>query len=575
MKKLLLFCLLLNLSAVQNSYALKDFAGKDGNLAVSLSESWQSAETFEPQVVLMARSGGSEIKFIKEDDELDDYYLKQKLEENMQAMRLNGASFDQVRTLALLHGFKAYYSVYNIGNDIGCLAVFTYKGNSFSFNGSGITHAQCQSVLSTARRPGEELPKPAPKPKAKPKPKPVKETVPENTEYLAELPVSSAGEENVGENGTAAAVPSQSSAPALSASDKGGETALSVSAGTAAARNAAEHSVPKQQAEVKDLAPADQSEGLLGGIVKKFNEKKPGSEIKSVRNPLPLHIWLYLIVAWLFVVLYALSKNGGYRNPKLPPPPKDNVAPDFSYPLLLNEVRGGGKHGYIMVNRLKHNMSVSCVSSSSSLYYMSALYGAVVFNILWSLAAFLGYGYIVTQYCSMVPYGIYLAYAPEAVFIIPLLIGLFHRKKSLSIEVFNKQMSCVAKVRSCPKDVKGYAAVYNGKDELAARIVKNAKKTDRWDFVSGNEVKFSITESIPQLYSLVKFSGNLGGKIRMRYSMYKEDKLIGYIFLDPMSYSRFQIHVAYDDFRVAPPVQLMASVLYIMNTRNGHTLPWF
>jgi hypothetical protein len=211
--------------------------------------------------------------------------------------------------------------------------------------------------------------------------------------------------------------------------------------------------------------------------------------------------------------------------------------------------------------------------SEHDVYIAGAVYGCVLFHVVWSLLAAVGYGAAVTNSLLMVPLlGRALASLPEAVFAVPLLAGLsMYFTKKNPLQLFDAQNSLVLEVR--PEITYGLIRDGNGK-EIARLVAKGSFLYRYWEFVdTDNLVVFAIRDDFPKGYLLRKLFGSLGGALRSRYGIFAQDRRAGFIFLDPSSADRFQIHMDYAFARLGHPAHILAAVLYIISKEKDPGYP--
>ena len=92
-----------------------------------------------------------------------------------------------------------------------------------------------------------------------------------------------------------------------------------------------------------------------------------------------------------------------------------------------------------------------------------------------------------------------------------------------------------------------YARLRDGKGKEIATLVRQGSLFKRqWSFVDTDDrVVFTIIDETPEVFIMRKIFGQLGGVLRSRYIVYAEDRLTGFLFIDPTSANRFQIHWDY------------------------------
>jgi len=84
---------------------------------------------------------------------------------------------------------------------------------------------------------------------------------------------------------------------------------------------------------------------------------------------------------------------------------------------------------------------------------------------------------------------------------------------------------------------------------------------------------FTIKDDHPRACLLRKIFGNQGGVLRSHYGIFAEERRAGFVFLDPTSANKFQIHLDFAFARLANPAQMLASVLYIISKEKDPIYP--
>ncbi|MEA3306321.1 MAG: hypothetical protein U9Q34_00875, partial [Elusimicrobiota bacterium] len=96
----------------------------------------------------------------------------------------------------------------------------------------------------------------------------------------------------------------------------------------------------------------------------------------------------------------------------------------------------------------------------------------------------------------------------------------------------------------------------------------------QWSFVdTDNQIMFTIKDEHPEIFIMRKLFGQLGGTLRSRYVIYADDRLAGFLFTDPTSRDRFQIHWDYAFSRLSHPAHILMSVLYILSKERDPSYP--
>ena len=178
-----------------------------------------------------------------------------------------------------------------------------------------------------------------------------------------------------------------------------------------------------------------------------------------------------------------------------------------------------------------------------------------------------------TNFLLSLPGGRLWASAPEIFFVVPLIVGIsmyFNKKQVLELYDSQSNLLMVGK-----KEV-FYCLIRDGSGKEIARVMNKGGLMDRsWDFVdTDNQVVFTIKDDCPSAHIMRKFFGNLGGALRTHYGIFAEERRAGFVFLDPTSADRFQIHLDFDFARLAHPAQMLTCILYIISKEKDPIYPW-
>jgi hypothetical protein len=518
-----------------------ELSDKDAVIAVDFGAGWAEGKSDDPAVKLKAQRGKSVLEFTRLDSELSDYYLKARLKEAAEPLRSRGAAFSGEARPVSLHGVSnAYYSVYEMAGS-NCLAFFTYNGASFSVAARNVSEAECRGVLATVRRPGEKIELPKPKPVRvrkvrEPEPEPEPDYTPM---VLPEAAVSTA-------------------APA-------GTPGSTETAGGTAGHTAADAAAAAQQMAGSAGRAA---QGLLTGLAANTGDK--GEAPYLARSPLPLNLWLLLLAAW-FAGAFAARRVGlAYQNPKLSPPPAD-VPPDFFFPFMITRFGFAGETMYSVVTRQKQALQASYPHPHEP-WLAGAVFAGLAFHLLWSLLDAFGFGGAVTGALLWLPGGRFFASAPEVLLLPALVYGLTQYAPGRQVlSVYDAQSNLVMEGR--PE--MAYCLIKDGAGKEVARLVsREGGPARRWDFVDTDSVVlFSIVDDNPRTRLLRKLFGAQGGALRTRYGVFVQDRRAGFVFYDPSSPDRFQIHLDFDYGRLSHPAQIMTALLYVISREKDPAYP--
>ncbi|HAN05753.1 MAG: hypothetical protein A2X29_09135 [Elusimicrobia bacterium GWA2_64_40] len=525
--------------------AAGEFKDKGETIAVDFPAGWAAGKSDDPTVTLKLEKGKNSFEFSKQDSELGDYYLKARVKEQVDSLRSKGTSLaGDVRPVGL-HGVStAYYTSYEAMGAEAYIAFFTYNSASYAVSARGLSDGEFRAVLASVRKPGEVI--------VQPKPKKIR-VVRRKKE------------------------PEEDSSAQIFKDGAADVSTAAVAASTESVLNAFAQSstetVPAVQASTQP-ALAEAAGAAAQNFLEELSKKQEGDTGKPPylpREPLSIIFWGSLIGLWVAGSFAARSMAAAYQNPKLPPPPAD-VPPDFFFPFVISKNSTMKDVTYQVVTRQKQRLMAEFVSEHD-VYIAGAVYGCVLFHVGWSLLAAVGYGAAVTNSLLMVPLlGRALASLPEAVFAVPLLVGLsIYFTKKNPLQLFDAQNSLVLEVR--PEITYGLIRDGNGK-EIARLVAKGTFLYRYWEFVdTDNLVVFAIRDDFPRGYLLRKLFGSLGGALRSRYGIFAQDRRAGFVFLDPSSADRFQIHMDYAFARLGHPAHILAAVLYVISREKDPGYP--
>ena len=540
MKKFIFICAALLLALPLCAFA-GEFKDKGEFIAADFPSGWAAGKTDDPAVTLRLEKGKSFFEFSKQDSELGDYYLKARVKEQVDSLRSKGNQLSgDIRSVSL-HGVSvAYYTSYESMGADGYIAFLTYNGVSYAVSARGLPDPDFRAVLSSVRKPGEKIELPKPK---KIKVVRVKKQKDEDDDLpKPELAAAS----------TSAVAGSTDSI--LNAFAVPADTAAVVEASTQAAIPTAGESAHNFLSELAKKQEADALPPYLP------------------RKPLPLVLWAALIGLWVAGSFAARSAAAAYANPKLPPPPAD-VPPDFFFPFVISKFSTAKDVTYNVLTR-QRQLLLADFPYEHELYVAGSVYGCVFFHVVWSLLAFIGRGDAVTNAFVKFPLlGRAFASLPEIFFIVPFIIGLsIYFTKERALQVFDAQSAPVMAVHPDPAC---YGMIRDGSGKEVARLVNKGGFLNRyWEFVdTDNLVVFSIRDDFPKGLLLRKLFGNLGGTLRSHYGIFAQDRRAGFIFLDPSSADRFQIHMDFAFARLGHPAQILAAVLYIISREKDPVYP--
>jgi len=542
MKKLVLLPALL--LALALAAAAGEFKDKGDTIAVDFPSGWNAGKSDDPAVTLKLEKNKSFFEFAKQDSELGDYYLKARVKEQVDSLRSKGNSLSGDVNQVSLHGVStAYYTSYESMGSQVYIAFFTYNGASYAVSASGMAEGDFRGVMSSLRKPGEVI--------VLPKPKKIKVVKRRKTKEEKEEDDFAAGILKDGEAEVAASSAAvEGSTLALAELPVSTETVAAVEASSAAAVKAAE--------------------GFMAGLARKREEGLPPY---LPRKPLSLLLWASVIGFWVAGSFVARSVASGYQNPKLPPPPAE-VPPDFFFPFIISKIPTPKDVTYNILTRQKQFLLAE-YPHEHALYLFGGVYGCLFFHVGWSLLAFMGKGDLPVNLLLAVPLlGRALASLPEIFFIIPAIMGAaMYFTKPRSLDLYDAQSTLMMQVTP----FESYGLIRDGAGKEVARLVRKGGFSDRrWEFVdTDNLVVFQIRDDYPRSRLPRMLFGHLGGALTTHYGIFAQERRAGFVFLDPSSNNRFQLHMDYAFARLGHPAQILAAVLYIASRERDTVYPSF
>jgi hypothetical protein len=541
MKKLIFICAAFFIALPLCALA-GEFKDKGETIAVDFPSGWAPGKTDDPTVTLKLEKAKSFFEFSKQDSELGDYYLKARVKEQVDSLRSKGSQLSGDIKSASLHGVSvAYYTSYESMGAEAYIAFFTYNGVSYAVSARGLSDGDFRGVLSSVRKPGEKIEVPKPK---KIRVVRVKKEKPENDELIAQA------FKDGGADVSTAAVSVAASSEILNAFAVSTETVTASTVTVVSAAGEAAHSF------LAELAKKQADDALPPYIP---------------RAPLPFALWAGLIGLWVAGAFAARVAAASYANPKLPPPPAD-VPPDFFFPFVISKSASFKDVTYNVLTR-QRQLLLADFPYEHEMYVAGSVYGCLFFHVFWSLLGFMGRGdAVVNALCKFPLLGRAFASLPEIFFIVPFLIGAaIYFTKERALQIYDSQSAPVMAVH--PETV--YGMIRDGSGKEVARLVRKGTFLYRyWEFVdTDNLVVFSIRDDFPKGYLLRKLFGNLGGTLRSHYGIFAQDRRAGFIFLDPSSSDRFQIHLDFAFARLGQPAQILAAVLYVISREKDPIYP--
>lgn len=479
-------------------------------IAVDFPAPWQQVKSDDPQVVLKLEKGKAFFAFTKLDSELNDKYLKVRVNE---VMKKHGLPISDDPPKASIRGVaNVYYVSYeSMGMDI-YVGYFTYNAASFEISARGISEEEFTNIVKTIRKPGEKIQIPKP-----PKPKKVKVVVKVPEEEDIELSIE------------------VSTTPT-----------------------------------VVEISPTTTQVMPTPAVTLPLPEKKEKLPPYVLRKPVTFFFWITVIILWIVGIFPARYFGLKIENPKIAPPPKE-VPPDFFFPFLVDCFPTRKVINYRIVTRQKQ-MLIGNFNIEHVFYIYGAIYGIVFFHIFWSFLVFAGKENQLVDFFLAFPFGRFFASFPEIFFLVPLLIGIsiwFNKKQVLQLFDYQGNLILDAQKESSYciiRDGKG--------KEVARLEKKGSALKRTWNFVdTDNQVIFEIKDEHPKISLYGKIFGNLKGILKSRYGIFVQDRRAGFVFRTPQRPMHFQIHLEYNYARLAHPAQILTSILYIESKERTPIYP--
>ncbi|MCX7642136.1 MAG: hypothetical protein N2Z20_05840 [Elusimicrobiales bacterium] len=521
---------------------------KVDSFVFDFDSSWNSTKGSDPNSSLRIEKGANYAEFIKLEDELSDFYIKSRLEEQRQQIEAKALKPSSVKVTNIHTKSKAYYFTYQDRKE-STIALFTYDGLTYSFISSGIGEDLFKKMIFTFRKEGEsiEIPKPQQKPKRNvSKPKPIENT---NLQYIS-----------IAEN-ILSSIPVNSSTYSITSTT---ETSLST-----------------EIVKIEDVIPSSEvvehkTLGIKEQVVKKSFLQKFSEYIKSQhqnskmvveRKPLSPYFTIFIIIIYIGVSLFFRFKISKYSNLRLKPYPKE-LPPDFLFPFIITRLKTSKETIYQIITRTGQFLSAS-ISHPYRALYPSSIVLLILFHGFWSLISIFDDKIIEDIFLS-IPFGNYLLSFIEIPFLIAYFWTYYNKNKFVSkLVIKDSQMAEISTAISTSdgfviKDLKGRETI---------KIKRIGFWKRRYVFINEDNNQFmEIRDEYPTIWIAIKVIGNYFIKKRCYYSIRNEkDDLVGFLYLDNNNFDSYQVHFDFDYMRLVNSVQLVASILYIISVdREEH-----
>lgn len=502
--------------------------------------SWHTTKGRDPNSSLRLEKDSYYAEFIKLEDELSDFYIKTRLEEQRQQIEAKAIKTSAVKTTNIHTKSKAYYFTYQDKKE-SIIALFTYDGVTYSFISFGVDEDSFKKLIFTFRKEGEvvEIPKPPPKPKKiLPKPKPIEET---NLGYISI---------------TDKIVSSTSMVP------------TEMVEGSAEGVELSTITLPPEKIvgvveEEKPLSIEEEfaERSFMDRVLEYLKKNRENTKMPFERRPFNPYLVTSIILLYLILSFYLRAKFSGYSNLRIKPYPKD-LPPDFLFPFIITRVSLKNERIYQILTRPGQTLSATISYPWRGLLSYSLIM-LISFHALWSISTFFNKDIFEGLFLSL-PFGGYLLSFVEIPFIIVFIISFYKKKTSqMSLVVKDPQMADLATVIPMGdvfvvKDAKGREAI---------KVKRIGFWKRRYIFLDEDDKQIvELKDEHPEIWIWIKLLGNWIIKKRCYYSLRNErNEIIGFLYLDPSNFDHYQLHFDFDYMRLVNSVQLLSAILCIIS----------
>ncbi len=534
MKKIFILCVFF----VASVCFAKEY--KVNNFVFDFEDGWQEVKSQDPNSALRIEKNGSYIEFIRFEEELSDFYLNSKLNEQRQSIENNGFKPTEIKTYTIHYISKIYYFMYD-DKKTNIIGLFTYSDVTYSFLSSGVNEEVFKKLIFSFRKEGEKIEVKIPKPK--PKPKPVAKKDENRVDFIS-----------VKETEVILETTTISSSTTLLDSTSSSLIAISVSTPA---------DIFSGKRESIEVIPT-KSSFKIDDLLKLINEisEKSQSQMFIQRKPINKFVMAFILIVWLFVSFFLKGKFSKYTNLKIKPYPKE-MPPDFLFPFIVTRLKTSTETLYQLITRNNQFLS-GIFNHNYKKFYTTGIKGIIWIHVIWSLSYFVKEGLFEGLVLSL-PFGSFIFSFIEFPFIALILYSVILKsKEKQKLSVFDSQTNLLCEIFD------GLKKEYIIKDGKGKEVLKVIKKGDFfrriWEvYDEDKKLVLTIKDEHPEIWIAIKMLGNSIIKKRCYLSIYVEDKIIGFLFLDPNSYNGYQVHFDYDYFRIVNPVQLTSLLLYIIS----------
>lgn len=514
------------------------------NYVFDFESGWNTTKGTDPNSILRIEKGSSYAEFIKLEDELSDFYLKSRLQQQLEQIESKALKASSIKSADIHSKSKAYYFTYSDKKE-STIALFTYDGVTYSFISYGIDENIFKKMIFSFRKDGEiiEIPKPKPKPQKTVKKlhKPVEET---NLNYI-----------QVSEN-----IVSSSNLSDLNQSVDASTSTISTQTINI------EEIISTPQVSVSSLQIKQQivRESFVDSFKKYIETNSTSNRMFIKRNPVPYQVSLAVFILYLGLCLFYRKRLAVYQNLKLKPYPKD-MPPDFLFPFIITRLKTPSETIYQIITRTGQFLSAS-FKHEYMRYFPNAILWLLIFHFIWSITGIFDKKLVEKIFLS-IPLGGYILSFIEIPFIAAYLFTYYHkRKEEKKLIIKDSQMNDIASVVY----IRDGFVVKDSKGRDAVKVKKEGFWKRRFVFLDEDgEIFMEIKDNYPEIWKWIKILGNFFMKKRCYYSIFNEKgDMIGFLFLDPSNFNSYQVHFDFDFMRIINSVHLVSAILFIISSEK-------
>ncbi|MEF3279893.1 MAG: hypothetical protein K6357_02865 [Elusimicrobiota bacterium] len=538
-----LFFLILSFYAFSAEYKVEGFV-------FDFDDGWNIVKSRDPQSVLKIEKNGSSVEFIKMDDELSDFYLNSRLQEQRNVLINKGIKPSDIKTTSIHFVSKAYYFYYE-DRKTNIVSLFTYGGVTYNLFATGLSEESFKKIIFSFRKEGEKIEIKSQKPKPKPVAKKIKK-IPEES-FVSYVSISD----------------STASVVSVSTPTNVDVVISSITTDIIEEKTPEISSAQPSQSILKEPVKSDKSDLItsIDLMIKNANKKTIAK-----RKPLDKYIMLVILVIYVILNIILRWKFSKYSNPKIKPYPKE-MPPDFLFPFIITKIESANETMYQIITRTNQFLSAH-FNHNYKKYNKWGIYGILIIHILWSLGEFIREGFFAAIILSF-PLGNYVLSFVEVPFVVMIIFSLFLKyRENQKVVVSDSQMNTLCEVI---KSKNGFV-VKDAKGRDVIKVLKAGNYFKRvWNcFNEDDQLILTIKDDLPQIWVWIKLLGNKFMKKRCYYSAYGDNNnRIGFLFLDLNSINGYQVHFDYDYFRLVNSIHLVSIFLYIISVEKEENILFF